>query len=71
MVYRPNEPYNDLPPLPPAHDLETRPVMRRCVAASWTTGRIQTLAEIGVLVVERRGRQVIYRHPACLEVLTA
>jgi Fic family protein len=34
MVYRRNEPYNDLPLLPPAHDLETVPVMRQCIAAS-------------------------------------
>ena len=34
MVYRRNEPYNDLPLLPPAYDLETVPVMRRCIAAN-------------------------------------
>ena len=34
MTYRPNEPYKDLPLLPPAHDVESVPVMRRCVAAS-------------------------------------
>lgn len=34
MAYRRNEPHNDLPPLPPEHDLETVPVMRQCIAAS-------------------------------------
>lgn len=34
MVYRANEPYNELPVLPPRHSLESVPVMRRCVTAS-------------------------------------
>lgn len=34
MVYRPNEPYNDLPLLPPPCDLESIRVMRKCVTAS-------------------------------------
>lgn len=34
MVYRSNEPYNDLPMLPPRAQLETLRVMRRCVSAS-------------------------------------
>jgi Fic family protein len=34
MTYRPNEPHNDLPPLPPRADCETIPVLRRCVTAS-------------------------------------
>jgi Fic family protein len=34
MTYRRNEPYNDLPTLPPRGDLESVRVMRRCVAAS-------------------------------------
>ena len=34
MAYRPNEPYNDLPLLPPGYDLESVPVMRRCIVAS-------------------------------------
>ena len=34
MAYRPNEAYNDLPLLPPGYDLESVPVMRRCIAAS-------------------------------------
>ena len=34
MAYRNNEPYNDLPMLPPRAHLETLRVMRRCVGAS-------------------------------------
>jgi len=34
MVYRSNEPHNDLPLLPPAAGLETTRVLRRCIAAS-------------------------------------
>ena len=34
MAYRSNEPYNDLPLLPPRATLETVHVMRRCVTAS-------------------------------------
>ncbi len=34
MVYRRNEPYNDLPLLPPSYDLESAPVLRQCIAAS-------------------------------------
>jgi Fic family protein len=34
MAYRSNEPFNDLPLLPPGANLETTRVMRRCIAAS-------------------------------------
>jgi len=47
MVYRCNEPYNDLPLLPPSYDLESVRVMRRCVTAS------RALAELkgaGILI---------------------
>lgn len=32
-AWRPDRPYDDLPPLPPAVELETRPVLKQCVAA--------------------------------------
>jgi Fic family protein len=32
-MFDPSRPYNDLPPLPPAHDVETKPVLKRCVSA--------------------------------------
>ena len=34
MSFDPNQPYNDLPLLPPPGDLETRPVLKKCVAAN-------------------------------------
>jgi Fic family protein len=34
MVYRNNEPYNDLPLLPPPATIETARVLRRCITAS-------------------------------------
>jgi Fic family protein len=34
MAFQPNQPYNDLPRLPPAHDLESVRVMRHCITAS-------------------------------------
>ena len=34
MSFDPNKPYNDLPLLPPPGDLETRSVLKKCVAAN-------------------------------------
>lgn len=34
MAYRSNEPYNDLPLLPPPVSVESAPVLRRCISAS-------------------------------------
>lgn len=34
MSFDPKRPYNDLPLLPPPGDLETKPVLKRCVAAN-------------------------------------
>jgi len=31
--WNPNLPYNELPPLPPATELETRAVLKQCIAA--------------------------------------
>ena len=31
--WRADQPYNDLPPLPPAAEVETRPVLKQCIAA--------------------------------------
>ena len=35
----PARPYNDLPPLPPSAELETRAVLKKCVAARTALGR--------------------------------
>jgi len=34
MTFDPKQPYNDLPLLPPPGELETKPVLKRCVAAN-------------------------------------
>ena len=33
MPFDPAKPYNDLPLLPPAADIETKPVLRACIVA--------------------------------------
>lgn len=33
MTFRPNVPYNDLPALPPAGDIETKAILKACIAA--------------------------------------
>jgi Fic family protein len=33
MSFDPSKPHNDLPPLPPAQDVETKLVLKRCVSA--------------------------------------
>ena len=33
MAFDPAQPYNDLPALPPAVDLESRPVLKACISA--------------------------------------
>jgi hypothetical protein len=34
MAFDPNKPYNDLPPLPPKADLETKAVLKKTIAAN-------------------------------------
>src|SRR4051812_13174245 len=33
MAFEPGRPFNDLPPLPPATDVESRPVLKACIEA--------------------------------------
>lgn len=39
-------PYNALPPLPPAPDIETKAVLRRCIAARAALGELKQAAEL-------------------------
>lgn len=52
--WQPNQPYNDLPPLPPAMELETRPVLKQCIAARAALAELKQAAELipnqGVLI---------------------
>lgn len=44
--WRPDRPWNDLPPLPPAADLETRAVLKRCIEARAALGELKQAAEL-------------------------
>lgn len=44
--WQPNRPYNDLPPLPPARELETRPVLKRCITARAAVAQLKQAAEL-------------------------
>lgn len=42
-MFDPRQPYNDLPPLPPAQELETRPVLKACVEARAALAELKEL----------------------------
>jgi len=44
--WEPDRPYNDLPPLPPALDLETKTVLRRCITARAALAELKQAAEL-------------------------
>ena len=44
--WRPDRPYNDLPPLPPAVDLESKPVLKQCVTARAALAELKQAAEL-------------------------
>lgn len=52
--WRPDEPYNDLPPLPPKVDLETKAVLKQCITARAALAELKQAAELipnqGVLI---------------------
>ncbi|MDO5731802.1 Fic/DOC family N-terminal domain-containing protein [Corynebacterium sphenisci] len=54
MYQDPNHPYQDLPPLPPPHDVETKPVLKATVTASRALSRVNEacsrLPEPGMLL---------------------
>lgn len=54
ILWQPNQPYNDLPPLPPTIELETRPVLKQCIAARAALAELKQAAELipnqGVLI---------------------
>ena len=53
-TWRPDQPYNELPPLPPANELETRVVLKACIAARAALAELKQAAELipnqGVLI---------------------
>ena len=44
--WRPDVPYNDLPPLPPAGELETRAVLKQCITARAALAELKQAAEL-------------------------
>jgi Fic family protein len=52
--WRADQPYHDLPPLPPAAEVETRPVLKQCIAARAALAELKQAAELipnqGVLI---------------------
>ncbi len=44
--WKPDQPYNDLPPLPPAQDLETKVVLKQCVTARAALAELKQAAEL-------------------------
>jgi len=53
-AWRPEQPYNGLPPLPPARDLETKAILKRCITARAALAELKQAAELipnqGVLI---------------------
>jgi hypothetical protein len=45
-AWRADMPHNDLPLIPPQHDLETRPVLKRCVGARAALAELKQAATL-------------------------
>ncbi len=46
MTWKPEQPYNGLPPLPPAIDLETKSVLKHCIEARAVLAELKQAAEL-------------------------
>ncbi|MCH7564030.1 MAG: Fic family protein [Gemmatimonadetes bacterium] len=46
LSWKPDQPYNDLPPLPPEQDLETRVVLKQCITARAALAELKQAAEL-------------------------
>jgi len=44
--WQPDRPYRDLPPLPPQADIETKPILKRCIAARAAVAELKQAAEL-------------------------
>lgn len=45
-AWRPDQPYDDLPPLPPVGEIETKAVLKRCIAARSALAELKSAAEL-------------------------
>jgi Fic family protein len=43
--FDPSRPYNDLPLLPPTHEIDTKPILNKCIAANRELGRFREAAK--------------------------
>ncbi len=46
MTFRPDKPYNDLPRLPPRHDLETKSILKLCIAARAALAELDAVGDL-------------------------
>ncbi len=46
MNFRPDMPYNDLPPLPPAADVESRPILKACIEARVALAQLKVAGDL-------------------------
>ncbi|HGG7860969.1 TPA: protein adenylyltransferase Fic [Neisseria meningitidis] len=44
--WKPDIPYNDLPPLPPKQDIESKTILKRCITAHASLARLKQAAEL-------------------------
>lgn len=45
-MFDPNRPYDDLPPLPPASELETHPILKLCIQAHTALAELRQAGEL-------------------------
>ena len=46
MTFQPDQPYNDLPPLPPDAELETNAVLKKCIAAHRALAQLKAAGDL-------------------------
>jgi Fic family protein len=44
--WKPDQPYNDLPPLPPGTELETKTVLKQCIKSNTALAELKQVAEL-------------------------
>ena len=46
MTFRPDKPFDDLPPLPPATDVESRPILKACIEARAALAQLKIAGDL-------------------------
>ena len=60
--WQPDFPYNDLPPLPPSTELETRAVLKQCITARAALAAPRPPSAITRLLTAAAGREQQHQH---------